>query len=72
MFDIESRVPLTKCVVYLVGRRGWSKVEEVIVVVGVVLVMRAVKWELLCVLKIVMGLCREWGKILSCQALRTV
>jgi len=35
-FDIESRVPLAECVMYLVGRKGWPKVEGIIAVVGVV------------------------------------
>jgi hypothetical protein len=34
IFDIKSRVPLAECVVHLVGRRGWPKVEGIIAVVG--------------------------------------
>ena len=35
-FDIESRVSLAECVVYLAGRMGWLKVEGIMVVVGMV------------------------------------
>jgi hypothetical protein len=36
-FDIQSRLPLAECLVYLVGLRGWPKAEGITVVVGVVI-----------------------------------
>jgi hypothetical protein len=59
--------------VYPGDRRGCSEVEEVIVVVCVaLLVMRVVKCALLCMLKIVIGLNRGWGRTWSWHTFWTV
>ena len=34
--------------------------------------MRVVKWELFCMLKIVKGLCREWGRMCPWHAFTMV
>ena len=57
---------------YLVGCRGRSEVEGIIVVVGLVVSDKGGEVVVVVYVKDQDGLCREWGRVLSWQALRMV